>query len=284
MPLYQAVVLAVVQGVTEFLPISSTAHLVLVPWVLGWRDPGLTFDVALHLGTLLAVSAYFFRTWVRLLFLAFQRRVWPPAPGEPDEDLYANRRLFWFLVAATIPAGLAGLALERYVGTTLRSPYVIAATMIGIGLVLWWADKVGRFQKDLGSVTLGDSVVVGAAQALALVPGTSRSGITIAGGLFRGLSRAAAARFSFLLATPILAGAALKEGLNIIRAGGIEPDMRLAFGVGALVSAVSGYAVIAFFIRYLQTRTLKIFVWYRIICGIIILALAILFRDPVMSL
>lgn len=274
MPLYQVVVLAIVQGVTEFLPISSTAHLFLVPWIMRWRDPGLMFTVALHLGTLLAVAAYFARTWIGLLRLAFGGR-------SGDKDLDANPRLLWFLVAATIPGGLAGLALEHYAETTLRSPYVIATTMIGIGLVMWWSETRGRFKKDLGQVSLGDSLAIGAAQAMAVIPGTSRSGITIAAALFRDLERAAAARFSFLLATPIIAGAALKEGWNVLKAGGVAPDMQAAFALGILVSALTGYAAIAFFVRYLQSGTLKIFIWYRIVCGIIIIALVIFFGDPV---
>lgn len=280
MPLYQVVVLAVVQGITEFLPISSTAHLVLIPWFFGWRDPGLEFDIALHLGTLVAVAASFARTWVRVLFLAFGRRVLPAAPGEADEDLSTNPRLFWYLVVATVPAGLAGVALERHVETTLRSPYVIAIMMIGIGLLLWWAERAGRFEKDLGRLSLRDSLTVGVAQAVAIIPGTSRAGITMAAALFRGVERASAARFSFLLSTPIIAGATLKAAWNIARAGGIPPEMRLAFGAGILVSAVTGYAAIAFFIRYLQTGTFRIFIWYRLIFGAIILALALLQGIP----
>ncbi len=277
MPLYRVIVLAVVQGITEFLPISSTAHLWLVPWLFGWQDPGLMYDVALHLGTLLAVAVYFARSWIDLLLLAFGR-------PQRDRELSTNPRLFWFLVAATIPAGVAGLALEHYAESTLRSPRVIGSTMIGVALFLWWAERKSRFEKDLGKVTLADSVAIGAAQALAIVPGTSRSGITIGAALARNLDRPAAARFSFLLATPIIAGAVLKAAWNIHHAGGIPPEMRLAFAVGVLVSALTGYAAIAFLIRYLQSATLKIFIWYRIICGIIIIALAIFFRDPVMRL
>lgn len=276
MPLYQVIVLALVQGLTEFLPISSTAHLFLVPWIFGWHDPGLTFDVALHLGTLVAVVAYFARTWIGLLRLALGGR-----SGEKDLD--ANPRLFWFLVIATIPGGLAGLALEKYAESNFRTPYVIAATMIGIGLAMWWAERAGRFQKNLSRTTLGDSVAIGAAQALAIVPGVSRSGITIATGLFRDLDRPAAARFSFLLATPIIAGASLKAAWNIARHGGIAPEMQMPFAVGVVISAVTGYAAIAFLVRYLQTQTLKIFIWYRIVCGIIIIALAIFFRDPLLG-
>ncbi len=281
MPLYQVLVLAIVQGVTEFLPISSTAHLALVPWVFGWRDPGLMFDVALHVGTLAAVAAYFAATWVRLLFLAFRRRALAPVPGDPDEDLYANPRLLWFLVVATVPGGVAGLALESYAETTLRSPYVIAAMMIAVAALLWWADRRERLEKDLGRLRLADALVIGLAQALAIVPGTSRSGITMAAALFRGVHRPAAARFSFLLSTPIIAGACLKAAWNIFSGGGIPPEMRLPFAAGIVVSGLAGYAVIGWLVRYLQFRTFKIFIWYRLICGIIILALAVFFREPV---
>ncbi len=280
MPLYQVVVLAVVQGVTEFLPVSSTAHLVLVPWIFGWKDPGLAFDMALHLGTLAAVAAYFVKTWLRLLFLAFGRRALPARATEPDHDLYSNPRLFWYLVAATVPAGVAGLALESYIETTWRSPLVIGSMMIVIAGVLWWSERIGRFDKDLGRMTLADSLAVGAAQALALAPGVSRSGITMAAALVRGVNRTAAARFSFLLSTPIIAGAVAKEALDLVRQG-LPAGMAAPFAVGIVVSGLSGYLVIAFFIRFLQTRTFNIFIWYRLVCGIIILALAIFFRDPV---
>jgi len=280
MPLYQVAVLAVTQGVTEFLPISSTAHLILIPWLFGWRDPGLAFDVALHVGTLLAVGIYFARTWVRLAALAAGRRVWQPPPGGADQDLYQNARLLWFLALATAPAAAAGLALERQVETTLRSPLLIAVMMIVVGLVLWWAEKRGSFRKDLGQMSLADSMTIGAAQGLAIVPGTSRSGITMAAALFRGVSRSAAARFSFLLSTPVIAGACLKSAWNVLGGEGIPAEMQLPFAAGILISALSGYLVIAFFVRYLETRTFRVFVWYRVICGIMILALDLFFRDP----
>jgi undecaprenyl-diphosphatase len=283
MPLYQVVVLAVVQGVTEFLPISSTAHLALVPWVLGWRDPGLTFDIALHLGTLAAVVAYFARTWIRVVALALGRRALPPRSGDPDQDLYANPRLFWLLVAATVPAGIAGFLLQKQAETTLRSPYVIAAMMIGVGLLLWWAERGKHFPKDLGHVSLSDALAIGIGQAVAVIPGTSRSGITMAAALFCGVNRSAAARFSFLLSTPIIAGATAKAGYDLVRAG-IPDDLVFSFAAGIVISGVTGYLVIAWLIRYLQTSTFRFFVWYRIICGIMILALAFFFRDPVAAL
>ena len=280
MPLLHAVILALVQAATEFLPISSTAHLILVPWLLGWEDHGLLFDIALHLGTLLAVLLYFLKTWIRLLFLAVGRKVLPPGPDDPDRDLYANPRLFWYLVAATFPAGIAGMLLKDYVESVFRSPLIIGFMLIAIGLVLAWAERVGTFRRDLGHVSFQDAMIIGFAQAVALVPGTSRSGITISAALFRGVNRPAAARFSFLLSSPIILGAAAKTALDVWEQGGIPPQMHTAFLVGIAVSAVAGYAVISLFIRYLQVRTLRIFIYYRIIFGIIVLALASFFRFP----
>jgi len=277
MPLYQVVVLALVQAVTEFLPVSSTAHLILVPWLLGWEDHGLLFDVALHLGTVVAVLAYFSKTWLRLLFLSVGRRVLVPPSGHPDEDLYENPRLFAYLVAATFPAGIAGLLLQDYIETTLRSPLLIGVTLIVVGLVMWWAERVGQMKRDLSSVSFGQALLIGCAQAMALVPGTSRSGITISTGLFLGMQRAAAARFSFLLASPIILGASAKAAYGAWSQGGIPSELQTPFLLGAIISAIAGYLVIAVFLRYLQTATMKIFVYYCVIFGIIVLALASIF-------
>ena len=273
MDLLQAVVLALVQAFTEFLPVSSSAHLVLVRWLLGWGDPGLAFDVALHFGTLLALTAYFARTWIRILGLAVGRRILEPPPGHPDRDLYANPRLLWFLATATLPAAAAGLSLQGVIETHLRSPLVIGGMLIAVGGVIWWAERKGRLERRLDSLTLAGAVAIGCAQALALVPGTSRAGITIAAGLCLGLTRAAAARFSFLLAMPVVLGAALKTGLETFGAGaGAQPTAELAAGVA--VSAVAGYAVISLFLRYLQRSTMTPFVYYRWALGIIVLVLA----------
>jgi undecaprenyl-diphosphatase len=257
MPLTHVIVLAVVQGVTELLPISSSAHLALMPWLLGWPDQGLTFDVALHMGTLLAVVAYFGRQWWDILF--------------------HDRRMLGYLVLATIPAGVAGLFLQKYVETIFRSPLIMGANLILVGLLMWWAERVARNLHPMEQLTFKDAMAIGGAQALALVPGVSRSGITITTGLFRGLKRDAAARFSFLLSTPIIAGAGLKKALDL-RHIGIAPDMQVPFLLGVVIAGATGYAVIAFLMRYLQTRTLKIFVYYRVTFGIIILVLAILAR------
>jgi undecaprenyl-diphosphatase len=275
MPLYQVIVLAVVQSLTEFLPISSTAHLVILPRLLGWNNPALNsldFDIALHLGTLAALVAYFFRDWLQIVLGGLGIRY------RHDAELELNRRLLWLLALATIPIAVLGYVFKAQAETTWRSSYVIGAMLIGVGVVIYRAERAGRFQKGLGKVSLGDAVAIGASQALAIVPGVSRSGITISAGLFRGLNRHAAARFSFLLSTPALAGAALKAFHDLHKQGGLSPDMRLEFIVGAAVAAVTGWLVIALFLRFLRSHTLRFFVYYRLVFGIIVLALAILGR------
>ena len=283
MPIYQVVVLAVVQALTEFLPVSSTAHLALVPWLLKWHDPGLTFDVALHLGTLTAVLAYFWRLWIRLVFAGFGLTppLGPAATSQhPDPDAaVADRRLLWLLALGTVPAGVVGYAFEHYVRGALRSPYVMAASMILVALLMAYGERVSRQLRGLKDMGLSDSILVGCAQAVALIPGVSRSGITITAAMIRDFRRDSAARFSFLLATPVVAGASAKEGFGLLRAG-IPADMRLPFLLGMAIAALVGYGVIAFFIRYLQTRTLKIFIYYRLIFGVIILGLATFSSAP----
>lgn len=279
MPLWQAVVLAIAQGLTEFLPISSTAHLTLIPWLLQFQDPGLTFDVALHVGTLVSVLVYFFRTWVDLLLLGIgQKPLFASLVHSPEESESAARspyrKLFWLLVIATIPGAVAGWALHEQAATVFRHPAVVGSALILLAIPLAWAERISRFEKDLRTVGLADSLWIGLAQALALIPGVSRSGATMTAALFLHFRRDAAARFSFLLSTPIIAGAALIEGLGLAR-NGLPPGMEMPFLVGVLVSAVSGYLCIALFLRFLQFGTFKIFVYYRIILGIIVLALAL---------
>jgi undecaprenyl-diphosphatase len=277
MLLWQVILLAVVQGLTEFLPISSSAHLILIPWLSRGAipDPGMAFDVALHLGTLLAVVLYFLRDWLQLVLCGVGFHY----PGRaPEHQVMHNRRLFWYLVAGTIPGGLVGFLFEHRIEESLRDPIPIACAMIAIALVMWYAEYASRLERHIEQTSLGDSMVIGTAQALALFPGVSRSGVTISAGLFRGMTREAAARFSFLLATPLIAGAAAKELPKLIKAhhaGALELPMS-SLAIGVLVSAVVGYIVIAFFLHYLQTRTLKIFIYYRILFGIVILLLAFL--------
>jgi undecaprenyl-diphosphatase len=272
MPIYQAVILAIIQGLTEFLPISSSAHLALAPWLFGWQDPGLTFDIALHLGTLLAIVFYFFRDWIQIIANGMGVRL------HGDPELGRNPKLLWYLVAGTIPVGIAGLLFNKQAETTWRHPAVIATMLISVAVVMIAAEKMSRPHKKLDEITASDAGVIGLAQALAVVPGTSRSGITIAAGLFRNIDRATAARFSFLLSTPAIAAAAAKSSWDLLKHGGIPADMRLPFIIGIIVSALSGAVVIAFLLDYLRRHGLWVFIYYRIIFGIIVIALATFFR------
>jgi undecaprenyl-diphosphatase len=273
MPLYQAMILAIVQGFTEFLPVSSTAHLAVIPRIFGWTDRGLDFDVALHAGTLAAVIIYFFRDWVQVIAngLGFSYM-----GSQPDEN---SRWLLWFLVIATIPVGIAGKALKAYAEGPWRNLYVIGATMIVVGVLLAMADRIGQERCRLDGMSWLDAILIGVAQAFAIIPGVSRSGITITAARFRHIDREAAARFSFLLSTPAIAAAAASDALEMHKSGGIPADMRAAYPVGILVSAGVGIIVIAFFLKYLRRNSLTPFAWYRVIFGIIVVALALFFRN-----
>jgi undecaprenyl-diphosphatase len=268
MPLFQVVVLALIQGITEFLPISSTAHLALAPWFLGWTDPGLTFDIALHVGTLLAILVYFFRTWLQIIAQAIGVHY-----GE-DDALRRNPGLLWLLVVGSIPIGIFGYIFGKQAETTWRSPFVIGTMLVVVGILMWLAERAGSRKKDLSAVSFTDSVAIGAAQAVAIIPGTSRSGITITAGLFRNLDRPAAARFSFLLSAPAIAAAAAKAFHDLTKHGGIPAGMHTPFVLGIVISALSGLAVIALLLRFLQRHTLYFFIYYRVIFGIIVIALA----------
>jgi undecaprenyl-diphosphatase len=270
MPLLHAIVLGIVQGLTEFLPISSSAHLIIIPWILGWEDGGLTFDVALHAGTLVAVLLFFFRDWVQIIGHGFGLRI-----GR-DPALAKNRGLLWLLAAGTIPGAIAGFLFEKQADAALRSPFIIATAAIVVGLIMWLADSSGRKQKDISHVSIVDALTIGFAQALAIIPGVSRSGVTISAGLFRNFDRSAAARFSFLLSTPIIGGACAKKFWDLHKhEGGLPPDMHTAFVAGIIASAITGCITIAFFLNFLRRRSLSLFVWYRIIFGIIVIALAL---------
>ena len=275
MSLVHAIILALVQALTEFLPVSSTAHLILFPWLLRWEDPGEAFDVALHAGTLVAVLLYFFKDWLTLAFCGLGMNYPKNAAAE---EVSQHRRLFWYMVAATIPGAIVGKLFDKQIEEHLRTPLIIAGSLIVVGLIMWWADSKSRRERKLESSSLGDAIAIGMAQAIALWPGVSRSGITITAGLFRGFTREAATRFSFLLSAPLIAGAVaskLPALIKLHKAGGLDlPLSTLAISV--LVSGVGGYVVIAFFLRYLQTRTLKPFIVYRLILGTIVLGLAFL--------
>jgi undecaprenyl-diphosphatase len=279
MLLYQAIALAVVQGLTEFLPVSSSAHLVLLPWFMRWPESGLAFEVALHVGTLAAVVIYFLRDWVELILAGFGVRA---SVGMSDEDLSWKRRVFWLLVIGTIPGAIAGVLFEKLIEDRLSQPIPIACAMIALALLMWVADRLTNLDRPISKSNFGDAILIGIAQAFALFPGVSRSGVTITAGLFRRMTRETAARFSFLLSTPIIAGAAAKELPKLIQqrhAGGLDLSLSTLF-ISIAVSGIVGYAVIGFLLRYLQTRTLKVFVVYRIALGIIVLLLVALHLGP----
>lgn len=272
MPLLQVIVLAVVQGLTEFLPISSTAHLYLTSWLFGWQVEGLDFDIALHLGTLLAVLLYFARDWVQIIAQGFGVRM------RGDDELEHNHMLLWLLVIGTIPVGIAGLLFNKQAEGAWRNPFVIGGMLIVVGVLMWFAETGSRRHRDLASIGLPDAVAIGAAQALAVVPGTSRSGITITAGLFRNMTRESAARFSFLLSTPAIGAAAAKALHDMYKKGGLHGLFTTEFLLGIAISTITGCLVIAWFLQYLRRSGLRPFVYYRIIFGIIVIALAFIRR------
>jgi len=285
LPVYQAVVLAVVQAFGEFLPISSSAHLILTRWFFGWSelDPAmdLTFDVALHAGTLLAVLIYFFRTWIRLIVAGFGGR--PPQSarslGIDHADATgsgAERMLLWWILLGTVPGAIAGKLLDKYAELKFRENYLLIGSMlIIVGGLMWMAERLGGQRRPIMGISALDAVLIGIAQAFALIPGVSRSGSTITAALARGLNREAAARFSFLLLAPITAGAVLLKAHAVLKAGGLPPGMGIPFAIGISLSAVLGFAVIAFFLRFLRTHSLNLFVIYRLVLGILVVALAL---------
>jgi undecaprenyl-diphosphatase len=263
MDIFHAIVLALVQGLTEFLPISSSAHLILVPVLTGWPDQGLAFDVAVHFGTLLAVVLYFREE------LGAMARSWASSlrTRNPDDEA----ALAWGVLLGTIPLGLAGLLFHDLVETALRSPLVIATTTVVFGVLLGYADKVGvrtRCEYRLGA---GRIAIIALAQTLALIPGTSRSGITITAGLLVGMERQAAARFSFLLSVPAIAMASVYELGNLVEAA--EPVLWTDIILGAGLSAVSAYLCIHYFLKLLDRIGMMPFVVYRLVLGAVLFAM-----------
>lgn len=270
MDIFRAIILGIVQGLSEPLPISSSAHLLLLPWILNWPEHSLTFDVALHGGTALAILVYFWRDWLELIgaFFASLR----------DRSLSGDyhRRLVWYIVVASIPAALAGLLFESTIEEILREPVIVAPLLMIMGIVLLIADRTSSHSRSLSEIRLSDAVIIGLAQTLALVPGVSRSGITITMGLFRQMNRADAARFSFLMSGPIVMGAFLYKMLGLLRKGLPEGEAT-AFVVGIVVAALVGYGAIRFLLGYVQKNSFNLFIYYRLAFGGIILGL-LLFR------
>ena len=284
MPIYQAIVLAIVQGLGEFIPISSSGHLIIVRRLLGWNELSpaheLSFDVGLHFGTLLSVLFYFRRTWFQIVRAAMGGKVVRfSEAGATDaslttEEQKEERMLLWFLAIATIPGAIAGKLLEHSAEDYFREHiFLIAGALIVVALLMWLGESVGKLDKPLTRISFLDSLIVGVAQAFALIPGVSRSGSTITAGLFRNMTRDAAVRFSFLLSTPLIAGAALLKA-HELRKEGLPHEMQMPMLVGIIVSALVGYAAIAWLIRYLQSNSLRVFIFYRIVAGIVVIALA----------
>ncbi len=261
MELLPILLLAILQGLTEFLPISSSAHLILLPRIVGWVDQGLAFDVAVHVGTLSAVILY-----LRHEIVAIARAWFRSLRSGQHTD---NSRLAWAVIIGTLPAGFAGLMLNEIVETSLRSPVVIAIATIAFGLLLWWADDRGKRARIEQSLGWKDALIIGFAQALALIPGTSRSGITITAGLMRGLTRPAAARFSFLLSIPIILAAGMLKGVELTQQTAAV-DWR-ALMLGAVISGLSAYLCIHFFLKLLERMGMLPFVVYRLLLGGVLL-------------
>ena len=264
MDIFQAIALAVLQGLTEFLPISSSAHLILLPVISGWEDQGLAFDVAVHVGTLTAVVAFYRKDLIQIMTAWIASLI---GKGVTDDS-----KLAWYVVLGTLPVGLVGLvgiSLPDTIKDALRSSLVIAAATIVFGLLLWIAEKRAKEQRS--TITLLDAVIVGLCQAIALIPGTSRSGITITAGLMTGLRREHAARFSFLLSIPVIALAGMLHIIELYKSS--EPVMWDMIAVGSAVSAVVAYLTIGWFLKLLDKVGMMPFVFYRLILGVVLFAI-----------
>lgn len=269
MDLIQAFILGIIQGATEFLPVSSSGHLVLVPWLLGWPAPGLAFDTVLHLGTAVAVVAYFGRDWTVLIRAALR--------SLRERSLAdANARLAWYVVLGTVPAAVLGYLLEDFFERLFARPVAAAAFLLVTAALLAASEYRGRRERDLNTLTLLDALLIGLGQAVAILPGISRSGATIATGLARNLKREPAARFSFLLATPVIVGAGALQVVDLAQAGGLETRAP-ALAIGFLAATLVGFGCIHFLLRHLQKRQLYPFAIYCAITGVGCLIVA-LFR------
>ncbi|MBI5303797.1 MAG: undecaprenyl-diphosphatase UppP [Chloroflexi bacterium] len=285
MQILQAILLGIIQGLTEFIPISSSAHLVIVPWLFEWNDPALeslTFDVALHLGTLLALLAFFASDWVRLIRAGIasilERKI--------GDDV--DRRLAWFLVVGSIPGGVVGVLAESKIEELFhpKNAPIQATAMIAMGVIiallgaaLFAAERLARHLRTLPQVTWRDAILIGIAQSFAIFPGVSRSGATITTGLALGLQRETAARFSFLLSAPIIAGAGAKSLWDIFKAltsGAITASEFVLFPIGFLAAAISGYLCIKFLLQFLQRNTTNLFVYYRWALAVVIIIVALI--------
>ena len=262
MTVFQAIVMGVIQGLSEFLPISSSAHLALTPWILGWPAPGLAFDVALHLGTLIALVWFFWQEWITLakaFFSILKKR---------KLETESERRVA-FVVVATIPGALAGYLLQDYAKTIFRTPALTGTMLIVMGVLLWLVDRSAKQDRGITTMTWRDAIIVGLAQMFAIVPGVSRSGSTITAGRAVGMTREAAAVFSFLLSLPIITAAVVFEGRHAIENGITMPIV-----AGVIASAVSGWLAISVLLKFISRNSYGVFALYRLVIGVGVLALA----------
>jgi undecaprenyl-diphosphatase len=257
---FEAIVLGAVQGLAEFLPISSSAHLIIVPWLLRWKDPGLVFDVALHLGTLVALLVYYWRDWVSMGASVFN--------GDRE-----RRHLLYMLVVASVPGAIIGMLFEKEAETVFRSPLLIAIALAALGVALWYFDRTSAETRKISEVGFADALLIGLSQAFAIIPGVSRSGSTITTARLLRLERTDAANFSFLMATPIIAGAGLFEGRHLIHEG-ITGDVVAGF----VAAAIFGLIAIAALIRYVRTQTYQPFAWYRVALAVFVIVVYVLRR------
>ena len=269
MSILHAIILGITQGLCEFLPISSSGHLILVPWLFGWNDFNgdlaleKTFDVALHLGTFISLLLYFWRDAVEILV------AWGHSVRKRRTET-ETERLAWLLIISTIPAGLAGLALESFVEETLGQPYLIAIMLIVFGIVLWVADRIAKRDRDVSSVNKKGALAIGTAQVLALAPGVSRSGITMTAALLLRLDRESAARYAFLMSLPVIGSAALYKLLKLF-VDGMPEGAAVPFAVGVVSATVSGFIAVWFMLAFLRKNTFTRFVIYRLVLGAAVL-------------
>lgn len=255
MEIYQGIILGIVQGLTELLPISSSAHLYLIPWFLNWNIPE-AFDVALHFGTLLAIGLFFFKDWIKLIKGGYNLVI--------NKQKSTEGKLFWYIVLATIPGGIIGFVLDKYAEGFLQKPIIIAIALIVMGIILYLVDKYSKKEVDYENMTLKQTFIIGLSQALAFIPGVSRSGITMTTGRALHIKREAVAKYSFMLSAPIVLAA------TILKVG--EFQFNLAFLFGVLTSFIVGIIVIKFLLKYLEKGSFKVFAIYRVIIGVAVIA------------
>lgn len=267
MDLFQSIFLGILQGLTEFLPISSSGHLLIVPALLGWEDPGAAFTAVIQLGTEAAVLIYFRKDLWNIA------RTWLASLRRPELREDINARMGWYLIVATIPISILGLAFQDQIETAARNLWIVGSMLIVFGLILGLADRIGTREREVKDLSFRDGVLIGLAQSLALIPGVSRSGATISAGLFLGLDRRSAARFAFLLAIPAVVLSGFYQLYKLLSGKETFDEPMINIAVATVVAFVVGYAVIAWLLRYLTTHSMAIFVWYRVIVGAGVLTL-----------